>query len=31
VLNKERLIRRITPAKREEANEGGVEIDLSGI
>ena len=29
VLNKERLIRRIAPTKREEANDGSVEIDLS--
>jgi hypothetical protein len=29
MLSKERLLRRITAAKREEANAGGVEIDLS--
>ena len=29
VLNEEWLVRRITPTKREEANDGCVEIDLS--
>ncbi|PYQ30408.1 MAG: hypothetical protein DMF56_06240 [Acidobacteria bacterium] len=29
VLNKERLVRRIAPTKRKEANDVGVEIDLS--